>query len=81
MKTLAILAALALATPAIASAAPRCDALSYCSGSEARIWEQAYSAAFVLFSEQYGYGDNQAAGLAEGVADRALAIYKQRHGR
>jgi hypothetical protein len=79
MKTLAFVLTLALATPAFA--APRCDAYSYCAGSEARIWEQTYTAAFVFFSEDRGYDDNTAAGLAEGVADRALTIYRKRHSK
>lgn len=71
------LSLLLLASPAFA--APKCDALTYCVGSETRLWENTYSAAFVFFTEDKGYDDNTAAGLAEGVADRALKIYRARH--
>jgi hypothetical protein len=78
MKTL-VLALLLLASPALA--APKCDSLNYCYGSETRIWEETYTAAFVFFTEVRDYDDNTAAGLAEGVADRAVKIYKTRHSR
>jgi hypothetical protein len=79
VKTLVLLSTLLLVSPALA--APKCDSYSYCVGSETRIWEETYTAAFVFFTEVRDYDDNTAAGLAEGVADRALKVYKTRHSR
>lgn len=80
INKIATILTLLLASAAPAYAAPQCDALRYCSGSESRMWESAYAAAFVLFTIQ-GYDDNAAAGLAEARADAAVRIYKQRHAK
>ena len=78
MKTAIVLAALLFSGTAYAEpvcgqwqSPPNCSHLQ-------RIWESAYSTAFVVFFNA-GYDANAAGGLAEGRADIAVATYQQRH--
>jgi hypothetical protein len=81
--SLALVAALLFASPALAS--PVCQnvyqaATTTCiqPATLTAIWNAAYASAFVYFTT-LGYDDNTAAGLAEARADAAVKTYKARH--